>query len=304
MIRLWLARGTTIPIREQLSAQLILGILSRRLTPGERLPSVRELGRRLKLHPNTISAIYQDLAKRGWVSRRRGSGVFVRDVQMPEHTGSIESFVSACVEEGLVRGFSLDALQSAFGTIAHEPRRPEFLVVDPDPDLARILAVEIGEAIGRTLPYSGLDDASPTLTADTCVLANEAHVFRISKFLGNESSRAIHLKSMQDMLAGHQRPTSAVLIAVVSHSESILHWASTLLSSLGYPADCVLQRNPRRAHWQDGLQTCEIVAADVVAAAEISRPLRPTIFRIVSDEFLVDLRQVVTAQKLSQSSAP
>jgi hypothetical protein len=136
------------------------------------------------------------------------------------------------------------------------------------------------------------------------VLANEAHVFRISKFLGNESSLAIHLKSMQDMLAGHQRPTSAVLIAVVSRSESILHWASTLLSSLGYPADCVLQRNPRLAHWQNGLQTCEIVAADVVAAAEILRPLRPTIFRIVSDEFLVDLRQVVTAQKLSQSSAP
>lgn len=291
-------------MREQLSAQLILGILSRRLAPGERLPSVRELGRRLKLHPNTISATYQDLEKRGWVSRRRGSGVFVRDVQMPEHTPSIEGFVSTCVEEGLARGFSLDALQSAFATIAQESRTPEFLVVDPDPDLARILAVEIGEAIGSTLPFSGLDDASPKVTADTCVLANEAHVLRISKLLGSESWRAIHLKSMQDMLAGQQRPTSAVLIAVVSHSESIRHWASTLLSSLGFPADCVLQRNPRLAHWQDGLQSCDIVAADVVAAAEISRRLRPIIFKIVSDEFLADIRQIVTAQKLSQRSAP
>jgi DNA-binding transcriptional regulator YhcF (GntR family) len=304
MIRLWLARGTTIPMREQLSAQLILGILSRRLAPGERLPSVRELGRRLKLHPNTISATYQDLEKRGWVSRRRGSGVFVRDVQVPEQTRSIEGFVSACIEEGLARGFSLEALQSAFGSIVQESRTPEFLVVDPDPDLARILAAEIGEAIGSTLPFSGLDDASPRLTPDTCVLANEAHVLRISKFLGSENSRAIHLKSMQDMLVGKQRPTSAVLIAVVSHSESILHWASTLLSSLGFPADCVLQRNPRRAHWQDGLQTCEIVAADVVAAAEISKRFRPSIFRIVSDEFLADMRQLVTAQKLSQRSAP
>jgi DNA-binding transcriptional regulator YhcF (GntR family) len=298
MIRLWLARGTTIPMREQLSAQLILGILSRRLAPGERLPSIRELGRRLKLHPNTISATYQDLEKRGWVSRRRGSGVFVRDVQMQEHTGSIERFVSACIEEGLARGFSFDDLQSAFGNIPQESRSPEFLVVDPDPDLARILAVEIGEAIGSTLPFSGLDHASPKLTADTCVLASEAHVQRISKFLGSESSRAIHVKSMQDMLAGQHRPASAVLIAVVSHSESILHWASTLLSSLGFPADCVLLRNPRLAHWQDGLQTCDIVAADVVAAAEISRRLRPIIFRIVSDEFLGEMRQVVTAQKL------
>ena len=163
-------------MREQLSAQLILGILSRRLAPGERLPSVRELGRRLKLHPNTISATYQDLEKRGWVTRRRGSGVFVRDVQMPERTGNIERFVTACVEEGLARGFSFEALQSAFGAVAQEFRTPEFLVVDPDPDLARILAVEIGEAIGRTLPFSGLGDASSKLTANTCVLANEAHV--------------------------------------------------------------------------------------------------------------------------------
>jgi GntR family transcriptional regulator len=285
-------------MREQLSAQLILGILSRRLAPGERLPSVRELGRRLKLHPNTISAAYQDLEKRGWVSRRRGSGIFVRDVQMPAHTPSIEGFVSACVEEGLARGFSLDALQSAFGSIAQESRTPEFLVVDPDPDMARILAAEIGEAIGTTLPFSGLDDASSKLTTDTCVLASEAHVLRISKFLGSVSSRAIQLKSMQDMLAGQQRPSSSVLIAVVSYSESIRHWASTLLSSLGFPPDCVLLRNPRRAHWQNGLQTCAIVGADVVAAAEIARGLRPTIFRIVSDDFLAAIRQVVTAQKV------
>jgi len=304
MIRLWLARGTAIPMREQLSAQLILGILSRRLAPGERLPSIRELGRRLKLHPNTISAIYQDLEKRGWVIRRRGSGVFIRDVQMPEPARSIEGFVSACVEEGLVRGFSLEALQSAFGTATQGSRTLEFLVVDPDPDLARILAVEIGEAIGLTLTFSGLDDAPTNLTADTCVLANEAHVLRISKLLGSENWRAIHLKSMQDMLRGQQRPTSAVLIAVVSHSESIRHWASTLLSSLGFPADCVVLRDPRLVHWQDGLRSCDIVAADVVAAAEISRRLRPTIFRIVSDEFLAQMRQDVTAQKLSQRSAP
>ena len=63
MVRLWLSRGTSIPIREQLSAQLILGVLSGRLAPGERLPSVRELARRLNVHANTISATYQDLAK-------------------------------------------------------------------------------------------------------------------------------------------------------------------------------------------------------------------------------------------------
>jgi DNA-binding transcriptional regulator YhcF (GntR family) len=60
MIKLWLARRSSIAIREQLSAQFILGIVSRKLAPGERLLSVRELGRRLHLHSNTISAAYRD----------------------------------------------------------------------------------------------------------------------------------------------------------------------------------------------------------------------------------------------------
>ena len=295
MIRLWLSRGTPIPVREQLSAQLILGILSGRLAPGERLPSVRELARRLKLHPNTISATYQDLAKRRWVSRRRGSGVFVRALGMPVNGGSIEIFVRGCIEDGVARGFSLDALRSAFGGLAQDSRMRRFLVVDPDPHLARILAAEIGEATARNVPFAGCDEASQMLTADTCVLANAVHAEMICELLGPVSFRAIQLKSMQDVLAGHQRPGPAVLIAVVSRSESILHWASTLLSALGFSTESLLERNPQLAHWQDGLAACDIVATDVVSAAELPKGSRPIVFKVVSNEFLADFRELVTA---------
>jgi len=299
MIRLWLSRGTSIPVREQLSAQFILGIVSGRLAPGERLPSVRELGRRLNLHANTISATYRDLAKRGWVNQRRGSGVFVRDVQMPERNGNLEMFVSECVEEGLARGFSLDTLRSAFGTFLQEFQTPKFLVVDPDADLAHILAAEISEAMGRTVPSSGVAEAAQKLTANTCVLTNEAHAARIVELLGPVSLRPIHLKSMQDVLAGQQRPNSAVLIAVVSRSESILRWASTLLSALGFPADSLLLRNPRLADWQRGLSVCPIVAADIVTAAELPIGIRPIVFRLVAEQFLAGMREIVTPLKLS-----
>ena len=223
----------------------------------------------------------------------------MRDLRMPERGGSVETFVHAGVEEGLARGFSLDALQSAFGAIGHEPGTQRFLVVDPDPHLAHILAAEIGEAIGRKLPFAGCGQASQRLTVDTCVLANEAHAAQVLDVLGHVSLRTIQLKSMQDMLAGYQRPTSAVLIAVVSRSESILQWASTLLSALGFATDSVLQRNPRLANWQDGLAACDMVASDVVTAAELPRGVRPMVFRVVSDKFLVELRELVTAKKLS-----
>jgi GntR family transcriptional regulator len=43
-----------------------LAILSGDLEPGEHLPSTRELARRFRVHPNTISAGYRQLVREGW----------------------------------------------------------------------------------------------------------------------------------------------------------------------------------------------------------------------------------------------
>src|ERR1700675_152805 len=78
-MQLWLAHGSEVSIREQLATQVILAILSDDLSPGQRLPSTRDLARRFHLHPNTISAGYRQLERERWVEFRRGSGVYVRD---------------------------------------------------------------------------------------------------------------------------------------------------------------------------------------------------------------------------------
>src|SRR5713101_8149267 len=77
-MQLWFARGSEVTIREQLVTQVVLGILSDDLAPGQRLPSTRELARRFHLHPNTISAGYRQLERDRWVEFRHGSGVYVR----------------------------------------------------------------------------------------------------------------------------------------------------------------------------------------------------------------------------------
>ncbi len=78
-MQLWFARGSEVTIREQLVTQVILGILSDDLAPGQRLPSTRELARRFRLHPNTVSAGYRQLERERWVEFRHGSGVYVRE---------------------------------------------------------------------------------------------------------------------------------------------------------------------------------------------------------------------------------
>lgn len=66
-----------IPIYEQIEAQVIFAIASGSLAPGELIPSVRDLGERVAVHPNTVARAYQSLERRGVVTTRRGRGMEV-----------------------------------------------------------------------------------------------------------------------------------------------------------------------------------------------------------------------------------
>jgi GntR family transcriptional regulator len=78
---LWISKSSEVPIREQIVTQIVLGIVSNDLKIAERLPSTRDLARRYEIHANTVSAAYRELARRGWVVFRKGSGVRSRQRQ-------------------------------------------------------------------------------------------------------------------------------------------------------------------------------------------------------------------------------
>src|SRR5688500_16139147 len=69
--------SSEVPIRRQLTEQVIFMIVTEGIKAGVFMPSVRELARRLKIHHNTVSEAYQDLVKRNWLERRRGSRLVV-----------------------------------------------------------------------------------------------------------------------------------------------------------------------------------------------------------------------------------
>jgi GntR family transcriptional regulator len=65
------------PIYRQLIAQIREGVARGRLSPDQRLPSVRELSRQLVVNPNTIARVYTELEREGVLNTRPGLGVFV-----------------------------------------------------------------------------------------------------------------------------------------------------------------------------------------------------------------------------------
>src|SRR5947208_2609067 len=66
-----------VPTYRQIQDQIRFGIASGLLTPGEQLPTVRELAVRLEVHPNTVMKAYTELDRAGVLSAEEGSGTYV-----------------------------------------------------------------------------------------------------------------------------------------------------------------------------------------------------------------------------------
>jgi hypothetical protein len=181
-------------------------------------------------------------------------------------------------------------MQAAFSSVCVAEESREFVVVDADAELARVIAAEVEEATGKPVAWAKLGDAVPVGR----VLASEAHAAELK----DRGFRPIRFKATEQVVAGWKRPDSPILIAVVSRSSKILQWSTTLLSALGFPPECIVQRVPGEAGWVDGLRSCEIVGADVVAVGELPADLPVSVFRVLQEEFVAELRSTVTVQEL------
>src|SRR5690606_39355493 len=81
------------------------------LKPGERLPSVRELSRRLVVNPNTIARAYLELERDGVLRNHQGKGVFVaeptsdltKSARKKQLLEQLDSLLTAAVHLGFTR---------------------------------------------------------------------------------------------------------------------------------------------------------------------------------------------------------
>src|SRR5271163_4410805 len=145
-MQFWFARGSEVSIREQLVTQVVLGILSDDLAPGQRLPSTRELARRFHLHPNTVSAGYRQLQHEGWVEFRRGSGVYVRESppQAPLSPAlALDQSIAQLFRSARKLGTPMPAVRARLRQWLALRPPDHFLLIEPDEELRRIVAAEI-----------------------------------------------------------------------------------------------------------------------------------------------------------------
>ncbi len=69
--------NSDVPIYQQIRNQIVLGIGSGRLAPGERLPTIRALAEEAGINMMTVSKAYQLLRQEGYIAADRRSGAVV-----------------------------------------------------------------------------------------------------------------------------------------------------------------------------------------------------------------------------------
>jgi GntR family transcriptional regulator len=297
-MRLWLSKNSEVPLREQLTTQIVLGIVSDDLKPGQRLPSTRELARRFRIHSNTVSAAYRDLAERGWVEYRKGSGVYIRPLGEDAPLDArldLDQLISLFLRMARRRGFSLGEIQTHVKRWLELQPPDHFLLIEPDRELRSILVAEIKEATGFPVSGASLEDcADPARLAGAAPVALYNQAERVRAALPPDTScLLLHSRSVPESLQAAEPPPPDVLLAVISRWPVFLRRARAMLVAAGVDPNALSFRDARQRGWQRGLRSSAFVITDAVTATRLPDDCHPRIFRIIADSSLAELRSFV-----------
>lgn len=116
------------PLYIQLRNQIVIGIADGRLTPGEKLPTVRALAEESGINTMTVSKAYQLLKQEGYITTDRRSGAAVaprgdRGTVSAETMSMLRLSLSELRIAGLSRAETLELCNKLYGEADKEETR-------------------------------------------------------------------------------------------------------------------------------------------------------------------------------------
>jgi len=100
--------GSGVPIYRQVLDQLRELILAGQLPAGDQLASVRDLAAGLNVNPMTISKAYSLLEHEGMLERRRGVGLFVRNLRTERRAQDTLAIIDEMLRSAAIKAVQFD----------------------------------------------------------------------------------------------------------------------------------------------------------------------------------------------------
>lgn len=110
--------GSGIPLYLQLKQQIIQRVMTGEWKPGYQLPTVRQLSVELSINVNTVSRVYQEVEREGFIRTQQGKGTFVRNAdgwaESPDARAKlVRKFASLVVDMAQAQGIGVAELMAA-----------------------------------------------------------------------------------------------------------------------------------------------------------------------------------------------
>lgn len=302
-MKIWLSKNSEAPLREQLSRQIMAAISSGDLKSGDKLPSVRELALRFKIHQNTVSNAYQLLEEDGWVTSRKGSGVFVRELAKEkseavkfEAENRLDTLISQFFRHAQRLGFTNSQIETGVGKFLANPKPERILIVEKDEYLRQIIFTELHSAINfPTFGIAPEELLNSTYAANSIITAFPETAEKLGEILlSNSLIVSLKINSAQVGIQGQQRPNKSDLIGIVSGWEMFLRWAKTFLIAVGIEAESIITRNAHEKNFQKGLDSCVFLITDSATAQLLPKNPEMRIFQLVSDNSIAELKSLIS----------
>jgi GntR family transcriptional regulator len=106
-----------VPFYRQIIDQIQFAIADGRLSPGDRLPTVRQLAVDLKINPNTVARAYQELEIKGIVDTQMGTGTFIGmgkvEISAIERKRMLDQICTELLSRAAAYGFTLAEVAAA-----------------------------------------------------------------------------------------------------------------------------------------------------------------------------------------------
>jgi GntR family transcriptional regulator len=273
-----LNRKGGVPLHDQLLAQLEIRILSGVIAPGERLPSVRALARRLGLHANTVSGAYQRLEAAGHVELRRGAGVYVRAGAPAtlEDARGLDEMIRLTLSAAFRNGYGGVEVKEAFERWLRAAPPERVVIVDPREETLELLAHEVRSTLG--VPASGCTlealRRQPALLSGALALVLPYHAAKVARLAPGAACEVVHVNpSPEERKAVLALPEGARVL-VISHSPLVVSFVAALIGGLrGDELHVETRTLGQRAAWRRLLPVADLVLADALAFESV-RPLR------------------------------
>jgi GntR family transcriptional regulator len=248
-------KESEVPARDQLRQQIIFLIATGQLSIGSELPSVRQLARRLKVHHNTISHAYAQLANDGWLIKKRGSRLTVGQIRKSriEDFTDLDDLIDRAIRLARNHGYSLQELTARVRARLLAEPSDHLLLVAPERDLAELIRAEIGEAVGHAPDACSMSllQQNPSIAIGAILITPSYFAARVQPAVpADRTVVPISYSPADEHIAAIRKLSQPSAIGVVSVSALFLETANGLLApAIGRRhsfREFLLQRSPNR----------------------------------------------------------